>query len=81
MHWSCRRSSRRAARRSDLMRREREGSWVFVVAVDEEFRWARFRDWMAWIASVLKMRPLTRGPRLSRGPQRIGLKLLWVWIG
>jgi hypothetical protein len=35
---------------------------------------------MARIASVLKMRPLTRGPRLERGPQRMGVKVE-VFVG
>lgn len=43
----------------------------------------RLRDWTAWIASMLRMRPFTSGPRLSRGPHRTvnwGL-LRGLWVG
>ena len=38
---------------------------------------ARFRDWTARIASVLRVRPRTRGPRLSRGPH----VMVGSWFG
>lgn len=64
-------------RRSDLIMRARFGS--FLLGSDLLLS-ARLRDWMARIASVLKMRPLTRGPRLERGPQRMGVKVE-VFVG
>lgn len=68
-HCSCRRSSLRAATRSAFIRRERVldarvGNWV------GSDLWARLRAWTAWMASMLRTRPLTKGPRLSRGPHR-----------
>lgn len=65
----------RAATRSDLIRRDRvletrAGRW----AGSGSDLWARLRAWTAWMASMLRTRPLTKGPRLSRGPHRMGTR-------
>lgn len=62
------------ATRSALIKRERVLETRVEMLVGSD-RWARLRDWTAWMASMLKTRPLTRGPRLSRGPHRIRKRL------
>lgn len=56
--------------RSALIRRVRVSDKTSL-SFDWSPLWARFKDWTAWIASVLSTRPLTRGPRLFRGPHRM----------
>lgn len=51
------------------------GSWV-----GSEDLWARLRAWMALMASMLRIRPFIRGPRLDRGPQRMGAWLVGLRV-
>lgn len=61
----------KTAIKSDLSKRVR-------VLETASFWGERLRDCTAWIASMLRIRPLMSGPRLSRGPQRI---VRWVLVG